>query len=239
MKQKLSYEDLEAKYPKIPEKLPEEYQKIWDEHYLDSRNGRTAVTKAASVMERWLHKKVAQTACNSGNVLEIGAGTLNQLNFEKVPEDGGYDIVEPFKMLYEESEKRASVRNVYEDVAEIPLTNRYRRITSIACFEHICNLPEVVRKCADLLEPDGVMSISIPNEGRFLWRFAYTMTTGKEFHRKFGLDYEVWMRYEHVNTADEIDIILRHFFGEVKMALMGIGKDLSFYRYYECRKPVC
>lgn len=237
---KLLYEEVEKRYPKIPPELPEEYQKIWDEHYLDSRNGRTVATKAASGMEKWLHKKVAKTARKSGAVLEIGAGTLNQLNFEEVPDNsvGGYDIIEPFKMLFENSGKISQVRNIFSDIAEVPSNSRYNRIISVACFEHICNLPEVVQKCAEILEPDGILSVSIPNEGRFLWHFAYTMTTGREFHRKFGLDYEVWMRYEHVNTADEIDVILRHFFSDVKMSLLGISKDLSFYRYYECCKPV-
>lgn len=141
-------------------------------------------------------------------------------------------------MLYENSTKISHVRNIFNDVAEVPSNSRYNRIISVACFEHIYNLPEVVRKCAELLEQDGVLSVSIPNEGRFLWHFAYTMTTGREFYRKFGLDYEVWMHYEHVNTADEIDIILRHFFSDVKMSLFGISKDLSFYRYYECHKPI-
>lgn len=234
---KVLYEEVEKRYPKVPKELPKEYKKIWDEHYLDSRNGRTVATKAAHGMETWLHKKVAKTARQYGTVLEIGAGTLNQLNYEKVP-GGGYDIIEPFKLLYENSEKILQIRNVFSDMEDVPLTNRYDRITSVACFEHICNLPEVIRKCVDLLKPDGVLSIAIPNEGRFLWHFAYTMTTGREFRRKYGLDYEVWMHYEHVNTADEIDIILRHYFIDVKMSLFGISKDLSFYRYYECRGPI-
>lgn len=235
---KMTFEEIKKNYPKVPAELPEEYKKIWDEHYLDSRNGRTAVTRAASGMEKWLHKKVAGTANKYGDVLEIGAGTLNQLDFEKVPEAGGYDIVEPFRLLYENTENVKQIRNIYSDIAVVPLTNRYRRIISVACFEHICNLPEVVSRCTELLEPDGVMSVSIPNEGRFLWHFAYTMTTGREFHRKFGLDYEVWMQYEHVNTADEIDVISRHFFTDVRMPLFGISKDLSFYRSYECRVPL-
>lgn len=140
--------------------------------------------------------------------------------------------------MYEKSEKAKYIRNAYDDISQIPLSNRYYRITSVACFEHICNLTDVVEKCANLLESDGVLSVSIPNEGRFLWHFAYTMTTGREFRRKFGLDYEIWMHYEHVNTADEIDVILRHFFADVKMSLLGVNKNFSFYRYYECRKPI-
>jgi len=85
-----------------------------------------------------------------------------------------------------------------------------------------------------LLKPDGKLCISIPNEGRFLWKFSYTMTTGREFKKRFRLNYETLMRYEHINTADEIEQILKYYFEDVHMSLCGINKTFSFYRYYEC-----
>jgi len=87
------------------------------------------------------------------------------------------------------------------------------------------------------MNPEGVLAVSIPNEGRFLWKFAYRNTTGREFHRRYGLDYEVIMRHEHVNTADEIEILLRYFFKDVKESLFGISKDLAFYRFFLCKNP--
>lgn len=36
------------------------------------------------------------------------------------------------------------------------------------------------------------------------------------------------MRYEYVNNADEIDVLLRYFFKKVKMRLQGIGKIFLF-----------
>ncbi len=110
-------------------------------------------------------------------------------------------------------------------------------ITGTTGFEHICNLPEVVERCTELMEPDGVLGVAIPNEGRFLWKLAYKMTSGIEFKKRFGLDYETMMRYEHVNNADEIEVILKHYFKSVKCSLLGIGRTFSFYRYYECREP--
>ena len=99
-------------------------------------------------------------------------------------------------------------------------------------------MPEVAEKCADILKPNGVLSVSIPNEGRFLWHLAYKLTTGREFRKKYGLDYEILMRHEHVNTADEIEAILKHYFKNVRHSYLGLGKTFSFYRYYECRNPI-
>lgn len=99
------------------------------------------------------------------------------------------------------------------------------------------NLPEMVEACTRLLASDGKVYAAIPNEGRFLWKFSYTVTTGLEFKKRFGLDYETLMRYEHINTGDEIEQILKYYFKDVKMSLLGLGKTFSFYRYYECGVP--
>lgn len=64
------------------------------------------------------------------------------------------------------------------------------------------------------------------------------MTTGNEFKKRYGLSYEVIMKYEHLNTADEIELILKYFFKNVRCDLFGIGKTFSLYRYYECDMPV-
>lgn len=226
-----------SRYPKIRSPLPDAYQKIYEEHYANNRNGQTTASFFSSKLEGWMHRKVAKDVCNAPPknliTLEIGAGTLNQLNWEPTEV---YDIVEPFQALYLSSENLNRVRNIYADISEIEESSIYDRITAIASFEHICNLPEVVEHCKSLLRPNGCLRIAIPNEGRFLWKFGYTMTTGLEFKHKYGLDYSTLMNYEHVNTADEIEAVLAHFFPHIKLSLLGVGKDLSFYRYYECTK---
>lgn len=238
IKMKININELLSTYPRIRKELPEEYKKIYHQHYKENREGVTKVSHFSQKLERWLHKKVANSSYKGAKTLEIGAGTLNQLDFEaSFLREGVYDIVEPYKSLYENSSNLNYVRNIYSDIAQIQ-NMQYDRITAIASFEHIENLPEVVQICTKLLNKNGKLCVSIPNEGRFLWHFAYTMTTGKEFKRRFGLDYEVLMRYEHINTADEIERILKYYFKNVKMSLLGIGKTFSFYRYYECIAPV-
>ncbi len=232
----MNYEQLLKRYPKIREELPEEYKKIFEEHYKNNRTGATTASSISQRVERWLHKKVANDARQENNysTLEIGAGTLNQLEYEK--KGIKYDIVEPFEALYLNSMYLSKIDKIYRDISEVSKKTQYDRIISIATFEHICNLPEVVNICYALLKADGTLRISIPNEGRFLWRLAYKISTGREFKRNYGLDYEVLMKYEHVNTADEIEQILKYHFKTVKCSFLGIGKTFSFYRYYECKK---
>ena len=68
-----------------------------------------------------------------------------------------------------------------------------------------------------------------------LWKLGWKLTTGLEFRLKYGLDYAVLMRHEHVNTAFEIETVLREYFGNVKRSVCGISAALSFYQFFECR----
>ena len=189
-------------------------------------------------MERWMHRKIAEDVSGNGiagATLEIGAGTLNHLQYE--PNTDPYDIVEPVSDLYESSTLIERIRNIYQDISEIPLYKKYERIISIATFEHICNLPEVVAKVGLLLDSVGQLRVAIPSEGTILWTLGWKLTTGIEFRLRYGLDYGVLMKHEHINNAKEIDEILEYFFASIKKRVLGINKTLSFYRFIVCTIP--
>lgn len=223
-------------FPKKRTELPEDFKKIYASHYKKNRGGKTVATSLSQKMESWLHKKVAADCKDRKprSTLEIGAGTLNQLQYEN---NTPYDIIEPFRTLFENSPELKRVRNVFNDIDDVPVSNRYERVISIATFEHIEDLPKVVAKSALLLEEGGTLRVSIPNEGTFLWTLSWKMTTGLEYRLKYGLDYGVLMKYEHVNTADQIEEVLTYFFGGVKCSCMGLSKGFAFYRFYECSAP--
>ena len=129
------------------------------------------------------------------------------------------------------------MRNVYDDIDEVDVNNRYDRIISIATFEHIEDLPKVVAKTCLLLKEGGTLRVSIPNEGTFLWTLSWKLTTGLEYRLKYGLDYGILMKYEHVNTANQIEEVLNHFYTTVKCSVLGLSKGFAFYRFYECSLP--
>jgi len=223
-------------YPKVRIDLPLEFQKIYAEHYKKNREGQTSASSLAQKMEGWLHRKVAKDVIGltDKSTLEIGAGTLNQLRYEQTTP---YDIIEPFAELFIHSEFRNRINKVYKDIDEIGELDNYDRITAIATFEHITDLPKVVAKTCTHINANGTLRVSIPNEGTFLWKLGYKLTTGVEFKLKYGLDYSILMNYEHVNTADEIEQVLKYFYGKVKCSVFGINRRIAFYRFYECSKP--
>lgn len=231
-KTKAMFED----FPKKRIELPQRFKEIYAEHYKNNREGNTTASSMAQKMEAWLHKKVAADVTKDSNksTLEIGAGTLNQLKYEKTQP---YDVIEPFKSLFADSPFLKNVRNIYSDIDEIDLSTKYDRITAVATFEHVVDLPKVVAKSCLLLNNSGSLRIAIPNEGTFLWTLGWRMTTGLEFQRKHGLDYGILMRYEHVNTAAQIEEVLKYFYKNLKCSVFGLSKQIALYRFYECTQP--
>ena len=226
-----------AGFPKQRPPLPQTFAEIYSEHYQSNRNGNSAASGLSQKMEAWMHRQVAAdiTVGLSGSTLEIGAGTLNHLAYE--PLSAPYDIVEPFRELYSSAPELSRVRRVFEDLRDITPGNKYSRIISIATFEHICNLPEVVARCGLLLSREGRLRVAIPSEGTVLWRLGWQCTTGLEFRLRYKLDYGVMMKHEHVNTAAEIRNVLRYFFTRVECAVFGINSSLSLYQFYACSEP--
>lgn len=226
-----------TQFPKNRTPLPPEYEAIYLQHYRNSREGNSQILGLAQRMERWMHRQIARDVRDGRPkaTLEVGAGNLNQLPYE--PHSSPYDIVEPFRELFESSPQLQRVRNVYGDISEIPPQNRYDRITSVAVLEHVENLPELVARCALLLTDGGSFRAGIPSEGTILWRLGWQMTTALDFRARYNLDYEVLMKYEHVNTAREIEEVLRYFFTEVRGKAFGVAKALSLYQFFGCAKP--
>ncbi len=223
-------------YPKKRFELPKEYKDVYEEQYKRNRNGEYAAASASQKVEEWLHRQVAKDVSNddSKRTLEIGAGTLNQLKHEQTKD---YDIVEPFTSLFEDSPYLNRINNIYKDISEVSFSQKYDRITSVATFEHILNLPEVVAKSCLLLEENGSLRTSIPNEGTWLWTLGWRATTGFAYKRKYGLDYGIMMKHEHCNNADEVEEILNYFYGKNKVSVFGLNKSFALYRFYESTDP--
>ncbi|HET9056462.1 MAG TPA: methyltransferase domain-containing protein [Chitinophagaceae bacterium] len=210
-------------------------QKLY-ENYEQNRLRKTTASRLAGFVEGWMHKKVAADVKNDStkSTLEIGAGSLNHLAYEngKV-----YDIIEPWKKLWIDSPWLGRVGNKYDNIRELPSTTLYDRIISIATFEHILDLPDLIAHTCLHLSDKGCLRVAIPNEGSFVWTLCWRVTTGLEYFLKTGEDYGLIMKYEHVNTANEIEQILKYFYGDVKKNVFGLSHTLAIYCFYECLFP--
>lgn len=154
-----------ATYPRLRPPLPKGWQAIYTDIYKCSRGGKTFLYRLAQRFESWMHREVLCKA-STPRLLEIGAGTLNHVPYELAV--GRYDAIEPFQELYSSQLKASRINRLCGDISEIPLSDRYERIVSIAVLEHIADLPRVVGRAGLLLEKGGMFSAGIPSEGGFL-----------------------------------------------------------------------
>jgi len=61
---------------------------------------------------------------------------------------------------------------------------------------------------------------------------------GAAFRLKYGLNYDVLMDYEHLNTYSEIVDVVSHFFRHVKVKrTLNLPFHLSLYAYIEATDP--
>lgn len=200
-----------SRFPKSRPQLPAAHRERYTRDYLENRHGQVA--SLAKRLEAWMHRQVA-AAGTGGRVLEIGAGTLNHLDYERRHEI--YDAVEPFEELWAGSPKLTGVRKLYRDILEIPLEQRYDRIISVAVLEHLTELPLVVARSGLLLAERGTFAAGIPSEGSLAWYLGWRIGTGVPYRLRTGLDYAPLMRHEHVNGAAEIEQVVRTLFRRVE-----------------------
>ncbi len=228
-------EALISSYPRERPKLSGGHQQLYLAEYSRNRLGRKGLPAIVASLESWMHRSVV-THTIGRRIMEIGAGTLNHLSYER--DYGVYDAVEPFTELWKDSPQKEQISKIYNNISEVPLDMRYDQVISIAVLEHLTNLPRTVAQCALLLADGGEFRAGIPTEGGLLWGVAWRMTTGISFRMRTGLSYAAIMRHEHVNNADEILAVLQYLFREVEFRRFPTpAKHLSFYTVLCARTP--
>ncbi len=232
----LDAKNLIATYPRTRRAMPPKLASIYQDIYLTSRDGKTFLYRITQALEGWMHRKVAAGSAAGRSVLEVGGGTLNQLKWESAGQT--YDVVEPWKSLYDGRPEMAKVRAFYADVADVPRENRYDRIISIATLEHVLDLPRMVAEAAIRLAPGGTFSAGIPSEGGMLWGLSWRASVGLAFRLRTGLNYGDLMRHEHVSGAREIRAVVSYFFHRCRVKRFPTPlHHLSLYTFLDCEEP--
>jgi len=228
--------ELLASYPRRRSPLSEAHQAIYIKEYQRNRSARGFLPRLLSWLESWSHRRIAAKGRPGETVLELGAGTLNHLKYEKYSD--AYDVVEPFEELLSHATERGRVREVFTDLFDCPADRRYDRIFSQFTLEHLTDLPRLVARSGRLLKGDGIFQGGIPSEGGFLWGMSWKLTTGISYRLRTGLDYGVLLRHEHVNSASDIEGVLRYFFDSVEVHWFPTPFfQCSFHGYIEATRP--
>ena len=199
--------DLINKYPKKRGTLPEPIKKIFDSFYLSNRENLFL-----KLIRRWLHTVIDDRE-KMLTTLEIGAGTLNHLKYEKI---NLYDIIEPKKFLYSNSKNLKQINETFDDINKCK-DNYYDRVISVAVLEHLTDLPQFLYDSSKKMKENSYQQHSIPCEGYPMWNTTWFLISGLSFRLKYGYSFKYIQKHEHVNNFDEILALIRFFYKDVKL----------------------
>lgn len=219
----VTIEKLLNSYPRQHPPLSDENRRLYEREYKGNRTGNNLFYALSQWCEGWMHRTIAERAVgrysSDYKLLEIGAGTLNHVPYERGENRPAvFDVIEPLDFMVQDSPHIKQISKLYRDLHEVPAENRYQRIISIAVLEHLEELPYLVAKSALLLTPDGLYQHGIPSEGALLWGTSWRLTTGLSYWLRTGQRYGNLMRHEHVNEAPEIVAVVRYFFDTVELS---------------------
>lgn len=174
-------------------------------------------------------------------ILELGAGGLNHIDTE-VGWDR-YDIVEPVEAvpaMFPQYERVGRHFVTYQQFVEAAKSGdlQYDKILSVAVLEHLEELPAVVAASAIALNPGGRFHAGIPVEGGLAWETAWRCSTGVAYRVRTGVSYVPMMNHEHINSADDIEKVVRYFFrGMDRKRFPTRLKHLSLYEHLVASRP--
>jgi len=143
---------------------------------------------------RWVSKRTA-----FGQVLEIGFGRgRHSLFFKGRREDY---FVSDYLGQHVRSEQWMAVRGhgVLCNTRELPFKNEtFRQVLSLYNLEHTKDLQNVLAEIHRVLKRGGEILVSLPCEGGLFWNVGRELTTRRKFSKKYGINYDKIIAYEHV-----------------------------------------
>lgn len=155
---------------------------------------------------RFNHSYPIRTADRRGRTLEIGAGDGEHLRYEKL-DSQEYFALELREALANNLRTAFPQVNVIvgdcQDRIQVP-DQFFERVIAIHVLEDLTNLPKALDEVVRVLAPGGRFSVVIPCEGGLLYSLGRQFSSKRIFEKRYGVDYDWMISYDHVNRADEV-----------------------------------
>jgi len=154
---------------------------------------------------RWVAARTGR-----GRALEIGFGAGRHSLF--FGGDRSKYFASEYSQVHTESTAWQSVqgRCLRCDARALPFQSQsFETVISIYNLEHIEDLQGVFSEVSRVLTPDGKFLVALPCEGGLGWNLGRELTTRRFFRKKYGVDYDKIVAFEHVRdiygVLQEID----------------------------------
>jgi SAM-dependent methyltransferase len=200
-----------SKWPKHVPPLTPEQERIkedWMQYWLGVLPG------AHGSIVRFNHQYPMRASRSGQRVLEIGAGLGEHLAYEDLS-NTEYHAVELLPEMAEEIRRKFPKAHVITGSCEdhLPFADGFfDRAVAIHVLEHLRNLPVALREIHRTLRPGGDFCVVIPCEGGVAYGLGRRVTSKRLFEKRYGVNYDPFIRAEHVSTPREIMDELAFYF---------------------------
>jgi len=170
-------------------------------------------------MDYFNHSFVVKNSPRNWNrTLDLGAGLGEHFLFEKnsPARSRNYQMVEMRENMAQSIRLRfPGARVLVGDCqSRLPFPDQYfDRILAIHVLEHLPRLPECLHEVRRLLvKKGGRFLVVIPCEGGGIYSLARRCSAQRIFEKRYNLPYDVFIRREHLSSAQEIMIEIKKTF---------------------------
>ncbi|MGH6926078.1 MAG: class I SAM-dependent methyltransferase [Propylenella sp.] len=161
-------------------------------------------------------------------VVEVGAGS--GIHFASVRH--GFDrylMTDGNPHMLEQARRKTGADHRFdfqrEDASRLSFPDdAFDRLIAAHVLEHLLNPHEVLREWARVVKPSGIVSLVLPSDPGFLWRFGRRLGVRRRAEAA-GMEYDYWMAREHVNSIWNLVTLIHYYFDEVEE------------RWWPCRLP--
>lgn len=157
--------------------------------------------------------------CRYASVLEVGAGS--GIHFASVRHRfDTYLMTDSSARMLDQARAKAAADDRFlfatENASRLSFKDcTFDRLIATHVLEHLNNPHEVLREWARVLRPGGLLSIVLPCDPGFAWRFGRNFGV-KQRASAAGMEYAYWMAREHVNSIWNLVTLIDYYFDDIQ-----------------------
>ena len=148
-----------------------------------------------------------------GFVLEVGCGHGHHLRYGGDARASYLGLDIEHKFLKAMRERFPGVMALRGDAYTLPLADdSIDCVLSVYTFEHLRVLPTALSEIRRVLRPRGELLVGLPAEGGLAYGLGRALTSKRYMERRYGIDYDAIVRWEHWNSFWDVrDALERDF----------------------------
>ncbi len=196
----------------------EAYLSFFERAYDDVNYGKSLAARVLArghvVLERPFDAKR-----HFGVVLEVGAGHGEHADYIRHSYDRyimtDWRADEMRRRWTPEQCKPRKIEIDAQDATKLTYAdNSADRLIASHVLEHLLEPHKVLREWSRVVKDGGIISVALPCDPGFLWRFGRNFGPRKNNIAKGNTAYDYWMAREHVNAIQTLHTMIDYYFPE-------------------------